>query len=78
MPQYDLKKKKVFEISSQHRQRSYILFYTYIHTTFVNDVAINGQVGNSKAPFLHKNNKLAKSIRTNFCRSLESSQNLKN
>ena len=75
MPQYD-KKKYVFEISS-HIIKDHILFF-YTYKTLVSDVAINDQVGNSKAPFLHKNNKLAKSVRTSFCRSLESSQNLKN
>lgn len=75
MPQYDFFKKYLKLAVSIIKD---LIFFFYTYETFVNDVSINGQVGNSKAPFLHKNNNLAKSIRTNFCRSLESSQNLKN
>lgn len=75
MPQYDFFKKYLKLAVSIIKD---LIFFFYTYETFVNDVAINGQVGNSKAPFLHKNNNLAKSIRTNFCRSLESSHNLKN
>lgn len=75
MPQYDFLKKYLKLAVSIIKD---LIFFFYTYETFVNDVSINGQVGNSKAPFLHKNNNLAKSIRTNFCRSLESSQNLKN